>query len=84
MSVHISAQTLSKARARYRIAGDAAAIEQMPGPYHIALARPITKQWKENDEDYYFQEQIVALSENYQDVHDNALWRFWRVTGATL
>ena len=53
----------------------------MPGPYHIALAKPTIKQTKEGNNEYYHQEIILGLSQNYQDSRQQTLWQFWSVKG---
>ena len=53
----------------------------MPGPYHIALARPIMTRWTHSGEERYGQEIHFALSENYHDTHQRPLWRFFRIKG---
>ena len=52
----------------------------MPGPYHLALCRPVLRNCVENDEEYTYQEMLVAISENYRDSDQQPLWRFWQMT----
>ena len=54
----------------------------MPGPYHIAVARPIYLR-ASGDGSWLYQEILVGLSENYQDSHQVATFR-WFIVRADL
>ena len=53
----------------------------MPGPHHLAMARPILKRWTERGEDYFYHDILLALCENYHDEDRRPLWRLWNVQG---
>ena len=54
----------------------------MPGPYHIAVARPIYLR-ASGDGSWLYQEILMGLSENYQDSHQVATFR-WFIVRADL
>ena len=59
----------------------------MPGLYHVALARPIiARSWTESGEDYFRQDLVLHVSENYQEHEDGfpnqcSQWRSYIVAG---
>ena len=53
----------------------------MSGPYHLALAKSIMHPQGAGDDLFYTQDIMLALSENYQDTNNQALFRFCSITG---
>ena len=54
----------------------------MPGPYLVALVKPIARDWPQNP-DEFTRQYVVLVSENYQESPENALYRSWIVTGGS-